>query len=201
MRGALRNERREWPLAAHALEEAVWAAELCRHDEIDRRGREQADVRGLPDGPELRARRALESACRGGAPADGRTRRPVGAAVQQPRGDAIPPGSNPRRAGRGAPGAGGQGTRRRGQQSRQRSVVDGSSKRADAITAPPTRGGKRRRGGGGSHTDTKGRRRWPAATAPAPALRCTPASRRAVPRCGGHARPRGSSGVRAGPAR
>jgi len=34
MRGGLLNERREWPLAAHALEEAVWSAELCRHDEI-----------------------------------------------------------------------------------------------------------------------------------------------------------------------
>ncbi len=34
MRGVLETERREWPLAARALEEAVWSAELCRHDEI-----------------------------------------------------------------------------------------------------------------------------------------------------------------------
>jgi len=34
IRGRLQTDRREWSLAARALEEAVWSAELCRHDEV-----------------------------------------------------------------------------------------------------------------------------------------------------------------------
>ncbi len=33
-RGRLHADRRDWPDAARALEEAVWSAELCRHEEI-----------------------------------------------------------------------------------------------------------------------------------------------------------------------
>ena len=34
MRGRLQTDRRELQLAAQALEEAVWSAEVCRHDEV-----------------------------------------------------------------------------------------------------------------------------------------------------------------------
>ncbi len=33
-RGRLHTDRRDWPEAARALEEAVWSAELCRHEEV-----------------------------------------------------------------------------------------------------------------------------------------------------------------------